>query len=154
MVVFIYTNGGGEGVLTTDELEFNNINIGETPEDIKEQLKRILPSFSSFHNPIDTTAQANEDQYLEGLKILINDDRTEGIISILLPQLASFSEKFADKLSKIINKRVPLVFIIYGGGFTEQIRLSVDKYVPAFESPDEAVKSLKFLLDLKNRGWI
>jgi len=154
MVIYIYTNGGGEGVLTTDALEENNIKIEETPEDVKEKLKSILPSFASFHNPIDTTAQASEDQYIEGLKILLNDPRTEGIIAILLPQLPSFTEKFPEKLSKIINKKVPLVFLIYGGGFTEQIKTYVEEYLPVFESPEEAAKALSFLLKLKRNNWI
>ncbi|MGC9133083.1 MAG: hypothetical protein ACP5GJ_01605 [Nanopusillaceae archaeon] len=154
MVVYIYTNGGGEGVLATDALEINNIILEETPEDIKEKLKQILPSFSSFHNPIDTTAQASEDQYIEGLKILINDNRTEGIISIVLPQLAFFTEKFPEKVSKVINKKIPIVFVIYGGGFTEQIKISLENYAPVFDSPEDAVKSLKFLLELKKNRWI
>ena len=41
MVIYVYTNGGGEGVLTTDALEENNIKIEETPDDIKEKLKNI-----------------------------------------------------------------------------------------------------------------
>ena len=154
MVIYIYTNGGGEGVLTTDALEENNIKIEETPEDVKEKLKNILPSFASFHNPVDTTAQASEDQYIEGLKILLNDSRTEGIIAILLPQLPSFTEKFPEKLSKIINKKVSLVFLIYGGGFTEQIKIYVEEYLPVFESPEEAAKALSFLLRLKRNNWI
>ena len=149
MVVYVYTNGGGEGVLATDALEQNNIILEETPEDIKEKLKQILPSFSSFHNPIDTTAQASEDQYVKGLEILINDSRTEGIIAIVLPQLAFFTEKFPEKVGKIINKKIPVVFVIYGGGFTEQIKISLEKYVPVFESPEDAVKALKFLLTLR-----
>ncbi len=154
MVIYIYTNGGGEGVLATDALEEHNIKIEETPEDIKEKLKNILPPFASFHNPIDTTAQASEDQYIEGLKILLEDSRTEGIIAILLPQLPSFTEKFPEKLSKIINKNIPLVFLIYGGGFTEQIKISVEEYLPVFESPEEAAKALSFLLRLKRNNWI
>ncbi|BFI73166.1 acetate--CoA ligase [ADP-forming] II subunit alpha [Nanoarchaeota archaeon] len=153
MVVYVYTNGGGEGVLATDALEQNNILLQETPEDIKEKLKQILPSFSSFHNPIDTTAQANEDQYIKGLEILLNDYRTEGIISIVLPQLSFFTEKFPEKVSKIINKK-PLVFVVYGGGFTEQIKISLERYAPVFESPEDAVKSLRLLLTLKERNLL
>jgi len=48
MVIYIYTNGGGEGVLTTDALEENNIKIEETPEDIKEKLKIFYLLFHHF----------------------------------------------------------------------------------------------------------
>jgi len=47
-----------------------------------------------------------------------------------------------------------LVFLIYGGGFTEQIKTYVEEYLPVFESPEEAAKALSFLLRLKRNNWI
>ncbi|MGB9674768.1 MAG: hypothetical protein ACPLX8_01400 [Nanopusillaceae archaeon] len=151
MVIYIYTNGGGEGVLATDALEKVGINLEETPDDVKGKLRQVLPSIASLHNPIDVTAQANEDQYINGIDILLNDHRTEGIVCILLPQLPTYTEKFPEKLIKIINKRIPIVFVVYGGGFSERIKMYLEKYVPVFESPEDAVKALKFLIEVKKR---
>ncbi|GEM_PF-1926282 len=149
MVVYIYTNGGGEGVLATDSLELLNIEIEETPEHIKEKLKQILPSFASLKNPIDVTAQASEDQYLRGLEIIINDPNTEGVLAILLPQLSLFTINFPERFSKMFYKQKPVVFVVYGGGFTEIIKRELEKYVPVFDYPDEGAKALKLLIDLK-----
>lgn len=154
MVVYVYTNGGGEGVLATDELETLGINLEETPEDIKEKLKNILPQFSSLKNPIDTTAQASEDQYLNGLKVLLEDKRTEGILSILLPQLPWYTVEFPKKFSNIYDKKVPIVFVVYGGGYTEEIKEELSKYAPVFDYPRSAAKALKLLLDLKKKNII
>ena len=153
MVVYVYTNGGGEGVLATDSLELLGIEIEETPDDIKEKLKSILPPFASLKNPIDTTAQASEDQYIEGLKIILNDNRTEGILAILLPQLPWYTLDFPRKFSGIYNKK-PIVFVVYGGEYSSKIKNELSKIVPVFDYPDSAAKALKFILDLRRSGFI
>lgn len=151
MVIYVYTNGGGEGVLASDALEKLGIEIEETPDDIKEKLKKVLPEFSSLHNPIDTTASCPEDNYIEGLKIILEDNRTEGVLAILLPQLPSFTENFPNKVKDVLNKKVPIVFVVYGGEFTGKIKNIMDSFVPTFEYPDEAASALKFMIDIKKR---
>ena len=151
MRVCVYTNGGGEGVLATDALESLGLEVPETSEKLKEKLKNILPSFASLHNPIDTTAQATEDQYLEGLKIILESDEFDAILAILLPQLPWYTEKFVEKFKEIYKKQKPVVFVIYGGFFAKKIAEEMKKIVPVFETPIQAAKSLYFLSKILNR---
>ncbi len=145
MRVCVYTNGGGEGVLATDALESLGLEIPETPEYLKEKLKQVLPPFASLHNPIDTTAQASEDQYLEGLKILLEDDYFDAILAILLPQLPWYTENFPKKFKEIYKKQKPIVFVIYGGFYAKKIAEELERIVPVFESPVQASKAIKLL---------
>jgi len=145
MKVCIYTNGGGEGVLAADAIESFGLEIPETPEHLKEKLKKILPSFASLKNPIDTTAQASEDIYLEGLRILLEDSYFDSILAILLPQLPWYTEKFSEKFKEIYKKQKPLVFVIYGGYFAEKLTKSLETIVPVFKYPNQAAKAIWFL---------
>jgi len=145
MKVCIYTNGGGEGVLATDAAESLGLEIPETPEHLKEKLKQILPSFASLHNPIDTTAQASEDQYLQGLKVLLEDSCFDAILAILLPQLPLYSRSFPKKFTEIYKKQKPIVFVIYGGSFAKEIAEELERVVPVFENPIQASKSIRLL---------
>lgn len=149
MKACVYTNGGGEGVLSADALELYKIEISETPENLKNKLKKVLPSFSSLHNPIDTTAQASEDQYLEGLRIILEDSFFDIIIAILLPQLPLYTLDFPKKFSKIYKGQKPLIFIVYGGVFAKKIAKELEKYVPVFDSPIQAAKAANFIKELR-----
>ncbi|MEM0379479.1 MAG: hypothetical protein QW038_02375 [Nanopusillaceae archaeon] len=152
MVIYIYTNGGGMGVLTADYLESFNINLEETPDDIKIKLKEKLPYFASLRNPIDTTANATEDQYIDGLKIILEDLRTEAILAILLPQLPHYTENIVEKIVQISkNKNTPIFFVIYGGDYSLKIKEKLEKYFLVFDTPEEASKALLFYLKVKNK---
>ncbi len=148
MRIVVYTNGGGEGVLATDALESLGLEVPETPEYLKEKLKHILPSFASLHNPIDTTAQASEDQYLKGLKILLEDSYFDTILAILLPQLPWYTKNFPKKFKEIYKKQKPVIFVIYGGSFAKRIAEELEKIVPVFESPIQASKAVWILKEL------
>ena len=137
------------GVLASDALEGLGIRLEDTPDDIKERLRKVLPYFSSLKNPIDTTANATEDQYVEGLRILLEDDRTEAILAILLPQLPHYTEEIANKINRVYKKKIPLVFVVYGGGYTNKIRQKIEEHLPVFESPEEAAKAIYFYLKIR-----
>jgi acetyltransferase len=57
--VTLITNAGGPGVLTTDAIIENGLELAElTPETVKE-LQSFLPAAASTHNPIDVLGDAN-----------------------------------------------------------------------------------------------
>jgi len=134
------------GVLASDALEKLGIELKDTPDDIKEKLRNVLPYFASLKNPIDTTANATEDQYVEGLKILIEDSRTEAILAILLPQLPHYTEKIVEKIRGIYKRNVFIVFVVYGGEYSEKIKKKLEEYFLVFESPEEAAKAIEFFI--------
>jgi len=145
-MIYIYTNGGGMGVLASDALEKLGINLEDTPDDLKEKLKNVLPYFASLKNPIDTTANATEDQYVEGLRILIEDSRTEAILAILLPQLPHYTENIVEKIRNVCKREVFIVFVVYGGMYSEKIKKKLEEHFLVFESPEEAAKAIEFFV--------
>lgn len=52
----VFTISGGVGIMLADQLAERGFTLPETPNDVKEKLKVILP-IAGTQNPIDTTAQ-------------------------------------------------------------------------------------------------
>lgn len=52
----VFTISGGVGIMLADQLAANGFVLPETPDDVKEKLREILP-IAGVQNPIDTTAQ-------------------------------------------------------------------------------------------------
>jgi len=52
----VFTISGGVGIMLGDQLASNGFALPETPEEVKEKLRAILP-IAGVQNPIDTTAQ-------------------------------------------------------------------------------------------------
>ncbi|WP_162131205.1 acetate--CoA ligase family protein [Solibacillus isronensis] len=52
----VFTISGGVGIMLADQLAERGFTLPETPDDVKEKLKAILP-IAGTQNPIDTTAQ-------------------------------------------------------------------------------------------------
>ncbi len=59
--VAIVTNGGGAGVLATDEMARHGLVLPELPEELRREIDAILPSFWSRRNPLDMVAMAGGD---------------------------------------------------------------------------------------------
>ena len=80
--IVIMTNGGGIGVLATDRCERMGMNLMKIPEDLKSQLSTVIPSFGSLRNPIDMTANADEETYRKALEVLIEREDVHSIIAL------------------------------------------------------------------------
>ncbi len=59
--VAVVTNGGGAGVLATDEIARHGLVLPELPPDLIAEIDGMLPSFWSRRNPLDMVAMAGGD---------------------------------------------------------------------------------------------
>ncbi len=143
--LLIYTNGGGFGVLSTDYASREGFDLPPLSPALRSVIEEILPDFASIKNPLDTTASAPEDSYLKGLKRVLEFQEYDAILSILLPQLPSYTEDFPRKFAEIYDGKTPIVFVIYGGEFSRKIKEELSKIVPVFDTPEEAIRALKIL---------
>jgi acetyltransferase len=91
----IITNAGGPGVLTTDELTANGLQLAKVSAATEKKLKDFLPPAASVSNPIDVLGDAQADRYQFVLKELVEDQAVDSIILILTPQSMTQIEKTA-----------------------------------------------------------
>lgn len=91
----IITNAGGPGVLTTDELTANGLQLAKLSAPVQKKLKDFLPPAASVSNPIDVLGDAQADRYQFVLKELIEDKAVDSIMLVLTPQSMTQIEKTA-----------------------------------------------------------
>lgn len=101
--VIVITNAGGPGVLTTDAFLSKQIKMAEVSQDIKNELKKILPEESSLGNPIDLLGDAQEDRYVGALDVIRKQKNIGAVICVLTPQDQTPAEKIAEKIIEFKN---------------------------------------------------
>ena len=107
--VAIVTQSGGAGIVMADQCEIRNIPLAELSNETKQELIDALPKFASVKNPVDFTAQVNQNpqQIVDAARIVLKDDAVESVLIYLqmtddrfipiVPDLAELA-KNADKI--------------------------------------------------------
>ena len=117
----VVTNAGGPGVLCSDYLMKNNLELPELPEKVKMELDAILPSGWSHNNPVDILGDAKAELYLKAIKILEKENFFDFFIVLLTPQYMTEPEKTAEVILQIKRKAVISCFL---GG--EKVKPAID----------------------------
>ena len=144
--VLIITNGGGSGVLASDECIRQGLVVAKLPEDRIEKLGKMFPKFYTISNPFDLTAQVKDEDYIASLNELKDD--FDGFLIIALTGVLGVTERLG-KMMKNLKAGIgkPIVFHIAHGGVSRKLTAILEKAgIPVYPSPERAVKVLKALL--------
>ncbi|OYT38027.1 acyl-CoA synthetase [Archaeoglobales archaeon ex4484_92] len=147
--VVILTNGGGAGVMATDEAEIRGIKLMDIPPDLADKIREYMPPFGSVYNPIDLTGMATKDWYRGSLEVLLEDPRVHAVLVIYCHTAQTEPRDIGDAILeaiKSIGKSKPVVASFIGGKecHKECERLTAEG-VPCYESPERAVVALSAL---------
>jgi len=143
--IAVITDGGGFGVLAADEADRQKINLEPAPPKLKRKIKKVMPSYAIYRNPIDLTGDATAERY----KVVINESLKEydGIIAIILMQVPTLGTEIVEHLGKIKSKK-PILICSVGGKFTEKInKQMMELGYPVYPSPERAVKAMRALIN-------
>ncbi|MCX7916698.1 MAG: acetate--CoA ligase [bacterium] len=145
----IITNAGGPAVMAVDMIEEIGLTLAEFSTETTEKLKNFLPSASNISNPVDILGDAQADRYERAIEFVISDDKVDGIIVILTPQVTTQIKETAEciaKTSKKYNK--PVITCFMGGKRVEEgIKILKENKIPNYFSPERAIISLKAMYD-------
>jgi len=142
--ILIVTNSGGHGVLTTDEIERQSLNLVSLTDETNSALRKILPAQSLPKNPLDLSGDANGERYREALEIVQNLECTK---LVLVQALAIVScTEVAKVLIKYKGKRV--VGVLMGSDSEPALRILTSSGIPAYSFPEDAVKAIKYISEM------
>lgn len=145
--IAIITDGGGFGVLAADEADRQNLNLDVPSTRLKGKIKKVMPSYAIYNNPIDLTGDATAERYRVVIKEALKE--YDGIIAIILLQVPTVGVEIVDYLSKMKTKK-PILICSVGGKFTEKINKELMKNgFPIYPTPERAVKAMKILIDYR-----
>ena len=85
--VQIITDGGGYGVLATDALIKEGLELAVMSEERKEIIRKACPHYVVVKNPIDLTGDADNERYKIALEQAMQDENVDAIFTILLFRL-------------------------------------------------------------------
>ena len=114
--VAIVTNSGGPAVTATDKLEELGISLHTTPPDIVDKLDFLQP-YMNKGNPIDLTADGNEDYYRKVLETLLESKWPDIIYVIHVPPTFINPHKIAEAVRNVYlehNRKKTLIPLFLG----------------------------------------
>ncbi len=138
--LFIITNGGGFGVLATDEAVRQNLQLKELSERMKIILKRILPDYANLANPLDVLGDATADRYKAAIEEAVKE--FDGVVCVSLFQVPTLEENLIGFLADLQKSGKPILCCASGGGYTKRIAERLEaRGLPVYDSPERAVRA-------------
>lgn len=143
----IITNGGGFGVLTSDQLDLNNFNLAKLSQSSISKIKKIVPSYAVVKNPLDLTGDCDDSRFIKSINICLNDKSNTCLVLLFLFQLSSITKDILTEIIKIRKKNKKPIFVLAIGGFetNKYLRELEENNVICFKDPKEFSNILKFV---------
>jgi acetyltransferase len=147
--VAVLTNAGGPGVTAADALESHDLNLAALSPATEAALRAILPADASIRNPVDMLAAATAGQYVESLRILLDDPGVHSVMVIVPPPPMESAGGIARALIPIIYAAAkPVVIALMG---ERMIQEAVEYFraarVPEYRFPERAASALAVLTE-------
>ncbi|MGB9830732.1 MAG: hypothetical protein ACPLSP_01520, partial [Fervidicoccus fontis] len=152
----ILSNSGGLGILAADEAEKVGFNVPMLPQNVIDEIRKIIPPYGAPYNPIDVTAQGTPKQqyefYSKTFKVLEEYNVVDGYVVIIE---GSFPRETVEAITDaIINEIVPItkkpiVVNWYAAkSIIEDLAKKIEnEKVPVYPTPERAIHGLQALIN-------
>jgi acetate---CoA ligase (ADP-forming) len=138
--VAVLTNAGGPGILCADACDAAGLRIEPLSASTQARLATVLPPEASTTNPVDMIASATAEQYERSLRILLDDDDVDAVITIFVRPLAARAAEVARGITAATAGADRPVLAVWLGADTPSVKATGS--VPRFSTPEEAVRAL------------
>ena len=148
--VAIITTSGGSGILATDAIEANGLELAQFSDATLKELAGIVPSYGNITNPVDVTAavMSSPDLFEKCLEVLARDSGVDSIVACFAVLVGSDVERIANALGDVRKIRSLPIAVARTGSQDLAPEASVlfkKKSLPVFPTPDRAVAALRIL---------
>lgn len=145
----IVTNAGGPGVIATDALIFHGGKLCKLTDESIEKLNKLLPSYWSHNNPVDILGDATPDRLAAATEIVMSDPTVDAVLVILTPQAMAKPTESAKRIIKLAEGYSKPIMAVWLGGksMEEAMDLFNNSGIPAYKTPDQAVRAFMTLVD-------
>ncbi|MDE1851513.1 MAG: CoA-binding protein [Candidatus Micrarchaeota archaeon] len=150
--IAVITNGGGIGVITTDEIAASgNLKMAEFSKQTVDALKKTMPVLVNARNPLDLAGDADGKRYEDAISAVMQDPNVDMMVVVTLFQTPGADSSVASKLIHYKERSdKPMIGIAMGSEYTQIHKLMMESSgFPVYDSPAAAVKSLSALLKYK-----
>ncbi|MEK4922545.1 acetate--CoA ligase family protein [Cytobacillus sp. FSL R5-0569] len=145
----IVTQSGGAGIMMADQCERKGMKLATLKAETKERLSQTLPAFASIKNPVDMTAQVNQNpqQILDTLSVLVEAIEVQTIV-LYIQMTDHLFTPIIDKLSKLIKQANKPVVVCWSG-IQEETKKAVfkEKSIPWIPTPTRTINALAHVVN-------
>lgn len=152
--VAVVTNAGGPGILATDALINNGLDMPALSPATIKQLRTFSSREASYSNPMDMVAGAGGDTFRKTLEVIKTDKRYDTIVPIFVPPVTVDQLLVAQNIEQALagtDKTVLACFMGAGEGSAGIDHLKKHN-IPVFIFPEAIAKTLGTLWGY--RQWL
>ncbi len=141
--LIILTNGGGIGVLATDNLIVNGGHLAKLAPETITSLNEFLPENWSHNNPVDIIGDSNAERYVKALKILLKDPNYDAILVMLVPAAIIDNKEVARAITEAIKQADKPVLTCWMGedAVKDAREIFKENKIPQYETPEFAIRA-------------
>lgn len=152
--VGIVTNGGGAGILSTDEAIKMGLDVSPFSDETRERFQQLieegtLPEVSTFANPVDVTGSGDIEAYAEATRTVLEDANFDAVFIIALHHPPILSMDLGKKLCEVTEEyKKPVVMANFGSAEAgNKMRMEFNKRgIPAYPTPERGMRALSSLV--------
>jgi acetyltransferase len=152
--VVVVTNAGGPGILATDALINNGLEMPTlTPSTVKE-LRTFSSADASYSNPMDMVAGAGGPEFNKTLAVIKKDKRYDTIVPIFVPPVTIDQLDVAQNIQSALadTKKTVLACFMGAGEGSAGINYLKSHDIPVYIFPEAIAKTLATLSSY--RKWL
>lgn len=140
--VAIVTNAGGPGVLTTDAVVSEGLQLSKFSEETTLNLKRSLPTTANINNPVDVIGDARADRYVAAISAVFKDENVDGVFVILTPQSMTDIDSIATEITRVANQFDKPIYASFMGqaAVSSGIKILEHSNIPHYILPESMCK--------------
>lgn len=156
--VGILTNTGGPGVMATDALEKYDLDLARLTDSTLANLDRMLSPLADHHNPVDLTGDADEQDYGQALRYMLEDESVDAVVALSAPAaIISYAKLAAIIAEAKSDYDKPILSCLMGSPLKGEARSHLEQAgIPNYFDPARAIRSLGALnsyRDIQNRSY-
>ncbi len=148
--VAVITNAGGPGIMAADSIEQKGLTFAKLSDKTVETLKEKLPPAANFYNPIDVLGDALAERYEFAIDVVLSDPNVNVILILLTPQAMTECTATAQAIVRVAERRPekPIMACFLGASkVTEAITVLRHGQIPTYDTPADAIKAIKVMVD-------
>jgi len=146
--IAIVTNGGGFGVISTDEVSKLDLKLANFNHETLKKLQEKLPDYAIPHNPLDLVGDADVDRYRFALNAVSSDPNVGIVLVIVLLQTSYIESDVVDAITEShVTYGKPTIVCTIGGEFTQMlVKMLEEDHIPSYVTPERAVNAINALI--------
>jgi len=149
--VAVIANAGGAGIMATDAIEREELELAQFSEKTQGILKTSeeLSRVASVSNPIDLLGDALSDRYEFALRAVLDDPNVDVVLVLLSPHAMTECVGTAEAIVRVVNedgREKPILACFLGAGrVADAVKVLRQGKIPSYDCPESAVKTIKIM---------